>query len=82
LISKALAIHDLKTSGKPLLKTLPTAEKSAPQSLSCMQARWSLIYGADTQTRLGIGYTMNFMSRDVAGDKRGIALIKAAHVSL
>ena len=37
---------------------------------------------ADTQTRLGIGYTMNFMSRDVAGDKRGIALIKAAHASL
>lgn len=37
---------------------------------------------ADTHTRLGIGYTMNFMSRDVAGDKRGIALIKAAHASL
>ena len=37
---------------------------------------------ADIQTQLGIGYTMNFMSRDVAGDKRGIALIKAAHASL
>ena len=37
---------------------------------------------ADIQAKLGIGYTMNFMSRDVAGDKRGIALIKAAHASL
>ena len=37
---------------------------------------------ADTRTQLGIGYTMNVMSRDLVGDKRGISLIKAAHASL
>lgn len=37
---------------------------------------------ADSRGQLGIGYTMNAMSRDVAGDKRGIALVRAAQACL